>query len=168
MNIGKCARNLLSTVAPFALALLSACGGGGGDGESSNALNSGRYELTVSGAQLESYVAPFGEATIRRVDLLLDGSTIASRSFSPATTLGLIGTITDLRRNAGRHTLTFKIVEQTGTSSTYAVNPMGFILIQDTQGSFSRVVSLGRDSALNPYTAVLSTGGGISIDFDVP
>ncbi len=151
----------------FAAAALSGCGGGGGDGQSAGS-NSGRYVLTVSGAQLESYVAPFGSATIRQVDLLLDGTAIATRSFAPATTSGLVGTILDIRREAGRHVLEFRIVDQTVASSLYAVNPQGFVLIQDTQSSFSKVVNLARDAALNPYTATLSTGQGISISFDIP
>jgi len=156
----------------FATALLSSGGllvacGGGGDGQAGGS-NSGRYALTISGAQLESFVSPFGEATIRRVDLLLDGTVVASRTFSPATAAGLIGTITDIRRAAGRHTLEFRIVDQTVTSSTYAVNPAGFVLAQDTQTSSSKVISLARDNALNPYTAKLTANQGIKIDFDLP
>jgi hypothetical protein len=169
VEIRTSAKHSLITTILFAAAALSGCGGGGGgDDDRAEVPNGGRYVLTVSGAQLESYVAPFGNATIRRVDLLLDGTTIASRSFAPATTAGLVGTIVDIRREAGRHTLEFQITDQTVASSLYAVNPQGFVLVQDTQSSFSKVVSLARDAALNPYTATLSTGQGIRISFDVP
>ena len=167
MRIRALAKSKIMAVLLFAAALLPACGGGGGD-DSAGAPNTGRYSLTISGAQLESFVAPFGSATIRRVDLLLDGVVIATRSFSPATTTGLIGTILDVRRAAGRHTLEFRIVDQTVASSVYAVNPQGFVLVQDTQSTFSRVISLARDAALNPYTATLATGQGITISFDIP
>jgi len=128
---------------------------------------SGRYLVTISGAQLESFVGSFGAATITRAALLLDNEVIAERSFSPATATGFFGTFTNLPRDAGRRTVEFRILGQTVSSSQYAINPQGFILVTDTQSSFTKVIVLSQANFV-PYSGTLRTGEGIRVEFDIP
>lgn len=164
-------------VAMFSLSLV-ACGGGGGGGDGGAASGTtgpstpspqgdGRYLVTISGAQIESFVSPFGAATITRAALLLDGETISDQSFSSPTQLGFFGTFLSIPRGSGRHVLEFKILGQTVQSSTYAVNPQGFIFVTDTQSSLTKTIVLSQANFV-PYSGVLRTDESIRISFDLP
>lgn len=156
---------------------LIGCGGGGGDGETDDPVadggapppsqSAGRYRVTISGAQIESYVSPLGAATITRAALLLDNEVVADRSFNPATSAGFFGTFMELPRDAGRHVVEFRILGQTVTSSDYAINPQGFIFISDTESTFTKIITLSQANFV-PYSATLRTGEGIRVQFDIP
>lgn len=124
-----------------------------------------RFEIVAIELALENHEPSV--STILEVEVRIDNIPIGSRQFTTAVSFaGPFSSRLDL--DAGPHTVSFRIVQQTSSPNLYAVSPLGVIVaIDDGVGTKDSVIELYPNDPLDPYNALLATGESIVIPFDL-
>ena len=124
-----------------------------------------RFEISAIGLALENHEPSV--RTILEVEVRIDNVLVGSRQYTTAVSFaGPFSSRLDL--DAGRHTVSFRIVQQTSSPNFYAVSPLGVIVaIDDGVGTKDSVIELYPNVPLDPYNAQLATGESIVIPFDL-
>ena len=124
-----------------------------------------RFEIVGIGLALENHEP--AARTILEVEVRIDNTLIGSKQY--ATAVSFAGPFrSGLDLAAGRHTVSFRIVQQTSSPNLYAVSPEGVLVVVDSGvGSKDSVIRLYPNDPLNPYNALLATGESIVIPFDL-
>ena len=134
-------------IAVSMLALVSGCGGPTGD-------PGGGWQVTLGGG---FYVADFSPS-ISGIQMLLDGKVVQSISASP-TLLMTAGVRQSL--SVGTHTMTLKVVAQTGTAVNYTIYA-NVDMYQGTQGTDFRSFNWPSQ------TRTMKQGDAVEYSFKVP
>ena len=123
-----------------------------------------RFQIAAIGLALKNQEPSV--RTILEVEVRIDNILVAGRQYTTAVSFSGPFESGLLQLPAGRHTVSFRIVQQTSSPNLYAVSSQGVIVTIDNGiGRKDNVIQL--HDPLDPYAALLETGESIVIPFDL-